>query len=64
MQVRSKNADEPPSDHDGTPILVDRLWLRGLKKAERVMDVWDREVAPSDALRDDVMHRLGREAAP
>jgi uncharacterized protein YeaO (DUF488 family) len=63
VHVLRKNAGESPSERDGTPILVDRLWPRGLKKADAGTDVWHREVAPSDALREDLAHRLGEEAA-
>ena len=51
MQVRIKNAYEPPSAQDGTRILVDRIWPRGLKKTEAGLDAWVRGVAPSDGLR-------------
>lgn len=63
VQVRIKNADARSSDHDGIPVLVDRLWRRGLNKADAVIDVRHRGIAPSDALRDDLTHRLGKEAA-
>jgi uncharacterized protein YeaO (DUF488 family) len=32
-------------------ILVDRLWPRGLSKADLPFDEWAKELAPSDALR-------------
>lgn len=39
-------------DHgDGTRILVDRLWPRGIKKENAKIDKWMKEIAPSDALR-------------
>lgn len=51
MELRSKRAYLPPDQADGTRILVDRLWPRGLSK-EALGDVsWVKEVAPSDALR-------------
>jgi uncharacterized protein YeaO (DUF488 family) len=40
-----------PPDHDGTWVLVDRLWPRGLRKDEAPQDLWCKEVAPSDELR-------------
>lgn len=32
-------------------MLVDRLWPRGVSKAAAGLDLWLREIAPSDALR-------------
>lgn len=42
--------DEPSSD-DGLRVLVDRLWPRGLSKEKARIDLWDKDVAPSAALR-------------
>ena len=36
---------------DGFRILVDRLWPRGIKKEEANIDLWLKEIAPSDSLR-------------
>jgi uncharacterized protein YeaO (DUF488 family) len=49
--VRLKRAYEPPSKGDGRRILVDRLWPRGLSKAEADIDEWLKEIAPSTELR-------------
>ena len=49
--IRLKRVYDPPEPGDGTRILVDRLWPRGLKKAEAVLDVWSKELAPSAELR-------------
>ena len=46
-----KRVYDPPEDGDGTRILVDRLWPRGLAKEKARVDSWLREIAPSDALR-------------
>jgi len=46
-----KRAREPASTEDGIRFLIDRLWPRGLTKAQVAADLWLREVAPSDALR-------------
>jgi len=51
MTFRIKRVYEPPAPGDGERILVDRLWPRGLKKAEAGIDRWMKEVAPSAALR-------------
>ena len=42
---------EEPVRSDGTRVLVDRLWPRGLSKARAAVDKWLRDLAPSDALR-------------
>jgi len=49
--VRLKRAYDPPEKADGTRILVDRLWPRGVSKAEARLDEWIKEVAPSTELR-------------
>ncbi|WP_089174810.1 DUF488 family protein [Bosea sp. AS-1] len=48
-QLSIKRIYEPASPQDGTRILVDRLWPRGVTK-DRV-DLWLKDLAPSDALR-------------
>jgi uncharacterized protein YeaO (DUF488 family) len=48
---RAKRVYEPASKDDGWRVLVDRLWPRGLTKDAAKVDVWHKEVAPSDALR-------------
>ena len=40
-----------PSPGDGKRILVDRLWPRGLRKEDVVVDEWIRDAAPSSELR-------------
>lgn len=42
---------EAPLPDDGTRVLVDRLWPRGLTKAEAHVDVWLKDIAPSRELR-------------
>ena len=49
--IRLKRAYEEPSEDDGTRILVERLWPRGVSKEEAAIDLWLKEVAPSNALR-------------
>ena len=51
MSVQIKRAYEPPSLSDGERVLVDRLWPRGLKKAAARIDLWLKELAPSNELR-------------
>jgi len=50
-RVRLKRAYDPPSPRDGTRVLVDRLWPRGVRKAKARIDLWLKNVAPSTALR-------------
>jgi uncharacterized protein YeaO (DUF488 family) len=47
--IRIKRVYEPPEAADGTRVLVDRLWPRGLDKRE--IDRWLKEIAPSTELR-------------
>jgi uncharacterized protein YeaO (DUF488 family) len=49
--IRLKRAYEPPSPEDGTRVLIDRLWPRGIKKADAAIDEWMKEIAPSTGLR-------------
>lgn len=51
MEIAIKRVYETPAPEDGTRILVDRLWPRGLTKDEAGIHVWLKEIAPSDALR-------------
>jgi uncharacterized protein YeaO (DUF488 family) len=46
-----KRVYEQAQEDDGYRVLVDRLWPRGLSKTQAQIDLWVREVAPSDALR-------------
>jgi uncharacterized protein YeaO (DUF488 family) len=50
-RVNVKRVYEEPARADGTRVLVDRLWPRGLSKARAAVDKWLRDLAPSDALR-------------
>lgn len=49
--LRVKRIYAPPSDEDGTRILVDRLWPRGVKRHSGVVDLWFKDVAPTSSLR-------------
>jgi uncharacterized protein YeaO (DUF488 family) len=60
MEVRLKRAYEPPAASDGYRVLVDRLWPRGVKRAEARLDEWARELAPSVELRRWFGHDPGR----
>ena len=50
-RIALKRAYEEADANDGTRVLVDRLWPRGLSKERARVDAWLKEVAPSDELR-------------
>jgi uncharacterized protein YeaO (DUF488 family) len=49
--ILTKRVYEEASKKDGFRVLVDRLWPRGLTKEKAKVDLWMKEIAPSDALR-------------
>jgi len=49
--IKIKRVYEKPDKEDGTRILVDRLWPRGLTKEKASIDLWLKDIAPSTALR-------------
>ena len=49
--IKLKRVYETPAKEDGTRILVDRLWPRGLTKEKARVDIWLKDVAPSTELR-------------
>jgi uncharacterized protein YeaO (DUF488 family) len=51
MNIKIKRAYEVPAEEDGTRILVDRLWPRGLTKEKAKIDLWLKQIAPSTGLR-------------
>lgn len=51
MKVLTKRVYEAPAEEDGTRVLVDRLWPRGLTKAKAAVHEWLRDLAPSNELR-------------
>jgi uncharacterized protein YeaO (DUF488 family) len=59
-KVRVRRVYEDPEPDDGTRVLVDRLWPRGLTKAKAALDDWCKDVAPSDDLRKWYGHEPGR----
>ena len=48
---RIKRIYEPPAKDDGLRVLVDRLWPRGIAKEKARIDLWLKEISPSDGLR-------------
>ena len=59
-EVRVRRAYDEPSPEDGTRVLVDRIWPRGLSKAKAHFDEWCKTVAPSIALRKSYGHDPAR----
>jgi uncharacterized protein YeaO (DUF488 family) len=60
MSIRIKRVYEEPDADDGTRILVDRLWPRGLTKEKARVDLWLKNVAPSTNLRKWFAHDLAK----
>jgi uncharacterized protein YeaO (DUF488 family) len=50
-EFRLKRIYEPPDPADGRRVLVERLWPRGVRKADADLDDWLRDIAPSPELR-------------
>jgi uncharacterized protein YeaO (DUF488 family) len=51
VKLQLKRAYESPEKGDGTRLLVDRLWPRGVPKEKAKVDHWVKDIAPSNALR-------------
>lgn len=49
--VKIKRVYEPVDEGDGYRVLVDRLWPRGVRKADLTLDRWAKELAPSTEAR-------------
>jgi uncharacterized protein YeaO (DUF488 family) len=49
--VRVRRVYDPPEEGDGTRVLVDRLWPRGVSKDKAEIGLWAKEVTPSAELR-------------
>ena len=49
--IKIKRVYDPPAKTDGQRLLVERLWPRGVKKADLKLDAWVKDVAPSAILR-------------
>jgi|SRR5690606_34362663 len=49
--IQLKRIYEQPEKRDGCRILVDRLWPRGVSKERAAIDLWYKDIAPSNALR-------------
>ncbi|HVA21541.1 MAG TPA: DUF488 family protein [Candidatus Micrarchaeia archaeon] len=51
LEVQVRRVYDTPARGDGARVLVDRIWPRGLAKAEAQLDEWCKQVAPSTELR-------------
>ncbi len=51
MRVQVKRVYDPPASTDGFRVLVDRLWPRGISKSVARIDLWVRDLSPSNELR-------------
>lgn len=51
MTIRLKRVYAAAASGDGYRVLVDRLWPRGISKADARIDNWCREAAPTTSLR-------------
>lgn len=51
LSVWVRRIQEEPTHNDGTRVLVDRLWPRGISKEDAHFDHWNKAVAPSTELR-------------
>jgi uncharacterized protein YeaO (DUF488 family) len=54
--IKTKRAYEPATKDDGYRVLIDRLWPRGVRKSDLVLDAWVKEIAPSAELRKSFGH--------
>lgn len=51
LSVWVRRVQDGPGHNDGTRVLVDRIWPRGVKKTDAALDDWNKDVAPSTELR-------------
>ena len=51
MNIQVKRVYDEPSRGDGERVLVDRVWPRGVRKADARLDDWLKDLAPSSGLR-------------
>lgn len=59
-RISIKRAYVPPAEGDGCRILIDRIWPRGLSKADLRLDACVKDVAPSTELRKWFGHDPGK----
>ena len=49
--IHVKRVYDPPGVSDGTRILIDRLWPRGLRRKDASFSCWLKEISPTPQLR-------------
>lgn len=59
-RVAIKRVYEKPAPSDGTRVLVDRLWARGVSKDAADLGAWMKDLGPTDELRTWFGHQPGR----
>lgn len=57
MEIKIKRVYEKPEADDGYRVLVDKLWPRGIRKADLPYDYWAKELTPSTAARKAFGHK-------
>ena len=63
--ITVKRAYDPVSRADGARLLVERLWPRGIAKADAAVDEWLKDVAPKDLAGKNVLKTpMGRLPMP
>jgi uncharacterized protein YeaO (DUF488 family) len=55
-RVQLRRIYDAPMPDDGTRVLVDRLWPRGISKTRAHLDEWCKQIAPSTELRNWYRH--------
>lgn len=58
LKVQIKRAYDAAAPEDGYRVFVDRLWPRGVSKADFKFDDWCKDLAPSPALRTWFGHKV------
>lgn len=51
IDILTKRVYDTPEKQDGTRVLVDKIWPRGISKEDLAADLWNKELAPSTELR-------------
>lgn len=60
IMIKLKRIYQESQPEDGFRILVDRLWPRGVSKEKANLDLWLKNVAPSDELRKWFNHDISK----
>ncbi len=60
FKIHIKRVYEAPSSQDGTRVLIDPFWPRGISKVRARVDEWRRDLAPSEELREWYGHKPAR----